>query len=61
MNNEIKEMVDIIIDNANHFQAELIEGYPTGNVWIGFTSEDWGKLYNLAEKWSNDNESNTND
>ena len=56
MNKEIKEMVDIIMDNANHFQAELIEGYPTGNVWIGFTSGDWERLYNLAEKWSNDND-----
>lgn len=51
MIDEIKEIINIIKANADHYQVEMVEGgYPTGNVFIGFTHEDWERLYELVEK-----------
>lgn len=40
----ILEMLGIIDSNLPHSQPEVIDGFPSGNVYVGMTSEDRVRL-----------------
>lgn len=37
-------MLDILDRNLCHAEAETVDGFPTGNVLVGMTSEDHARL-----------------
>ena len=42
--------------NKYHYQDEVIEGFPTGNCYVGFTLEDFYKLCELFSEPSKEAE-----
>ena len=44
----IMQMLDIVGSNLSHAEAEMVDGFPTGNVLVGMTSEDHARLEEIT-------------
>ena len=46
-NKKLKKAIQIIKNNINHLEIQIIDGFPSGNVFIGMTQQEYNLLKDI--------------